>query len=150
MLFHKKTAPLPEAGLFSLFRKAHVLAVLLAAGSLLFAGCDFVSKFLGLEDGSDSGPKDGAKESLWKGRGLSKMRNPCPASKKSLAFNRTERRAFIKKGGLGVNDNILRNSVPIPNENGSRCFIGCLSLSKRIQGDFPLFDFRDLPAGRRA
>jgi hypothetical protein len=101
--------------------------VLLVAGSLLFAGCDFVNKVLGTEDDSDSGPKEGAEESPWKGvpvptaGSLSSIKAKFGiqldgAEGVTAAFQ--ELSAFIKKGGLGVNYNVIRLGDYIDLEGG--------------------------------
>jgi hypothetical protein len=134
MLFCKKTGHHPpppskknETGLFSLFGKGRVLAVFLLAGSLLFAGCDFVNKFLGTEDDSNSGPQEGAEESPWKGVPVENA-GILPSIKEKFGIQLDgaegvtaafqELSAFIKKGGLGVNYSVIRLGDYIDLEDG--------------------------------
>jgi hypothetical protein len=123
----KPVPPSSKTGLFPLFRKGCVLAVFLLAGSLLFAGCDFVSKFLGGDDGSNDIPNGGAEEFPWQGEPVPTA-GSLPSIKEKFGIQLDgaagvtaafqELSAFIKKGGLGVNCNVIRLGDWIDLEGG--------------------------------
>jgi hypothetical protein len=70
-----------------------MLAVFLYVFALLFAGCDFVSKFLGTDDGSSDVPTGGAGESHWKGVPVPTA-GSLPSIKEKFGIQSDERRAL--------------------------------------------------------